>query len=185
MVGLNHEFARELLWREYPTDQRGSYFRQFWDVRGYPRPDASRTPRRCARSCATSRRCTAGRAPRSSATTTTASVPGEKEEEVVLVIRGELLKKYPTAVDLRPARALAARDRTATDPTSTHGARTLERRSTPTPRRTTRRAPRCSTPLYEAKVDPDIYFFGFDLTAEEAQRRHAASPATRTRAGSS
>src|SRR5215217_53991 len=31
MVGLNHEMARELLWREYPTDQRGSYFRQFWD----------------------------------------------------------------------------------------------------------------------------------------------------------
>ena len=32
MVGLNHEFARKLLWREYPTDQRGSYFRQFWSV---------------------------------------------------------------------------------------------------------------------------------------------------------
>ena len=37
MVGLNHEFARELLWREYPTDQRGSYFRQFWDVARLPR----------------------------------------------------------------------------------------------------------------------------------------------------
>ena len=24
LVGLNHEFARELLWREYPTDQRGT-----------------------------------------------------------------------------------------------------------------------------------------------------------------
>ncbi len=24
--------ARELLWREYPTDQRGSYFRQFWNT---------------------------------------------------------------------------------------------------------------------------------------------------------
>jgi hypothetical protein len=35
MVGLNHEFARELLWREFPTDQRGSYFRQFWDVSSY------------------------------------------------------------------------------------------------------------------------------------------------------
>ena len=35
MVGLNHEFARKLLWREYPTDQRGSYFRQFWDVASY------------------------------------------------------------------------------------------------------------------------------------------------------
>ena len=33
-MGLNHEFARELLWRE-PTDQRGSTFRQFWDVRGF------------------------------------------------------------------------------------------------------------------------------------------------------
>jgi hypothetical protein len=31
MVGLNHEFARELLWHEYPTDQRGSYFKCFWD----------------------------------------------------------------------------------------------------------------------------------------------------------
>lgn len=35
MCGLNHEFAGELLWREYPTDQRGSYFRQFWDVSEY------------------------------------------------------------------------------------------------------------------------------------------------------
>ena len=34
MVGLNHEFSRELLWNEYPTDQRGSYFRQFWNVAG-------------------------------------------------------------------------------------------------------------------------------------------------------
>jgi hypothetical protein len=25
------------------------------------------------------------------------------------------------------------------------------------------------TPLYEAKVDPDIYFFGFDLTIDEAK----------------
>jgi len=30
--------GRELLWREYPTDQRGSYFRQFWDVKGIIRP---------------------------------------------------------------------------------------------------------------------------------------------------
>lgn len=32
MCGCNHEFAGELLWRGYPTDQRGSYFRQFWGV---------------------------------------------------------------------------------------------------------------------------------------------------------
>src|SRR5262249_27252406 len=40
LVGLNHEFARELLWREYPTDQRGSYFRKFWDARTQLRADA-------------------------------------------------------------------------------------------------------------------------------------------------
>ncbi|MFG3019433.1 hypothetical protein ACGFZQ_12950 [Streptomyces sp. NPDC048254] len=31
MVGLNHEMSRELLWREFPTDQRGTCFRQFWE----------------------------------------------------------------------------------------------------------------------------------------------------------
>lgn len=30
LVGLNHEMARELLWRGYPTDQRGTYFAHFW-----------------------------------------------------------------------------------------------------------------------------------------------------------
>ena len=31
LCGMNTEMGRELLWREYPTDQRGSYFRKFWD----------------------------------------------------------------------------------------------------------------------------------------------------------
>jgi hypothetical protein len=31
LVGLNAEMSHELLWRNYPTDQRGTYFRQFWD----------------------------------------------------------------------------------------------------------------------------------------------------------
>lgn len=31
LCGMNTEMGRELLWREYPTDTRGSYFRKFWD----------------------------------------------------------------------------------------------------------------------------------------------------------
>ena len=31
-VGLNHEMGRELLWRGYPTDQRGTYFDHFWGL---------------------------------------------------------------------------------------------------------------------------------------------------------
>ena len=30
LIGMNDEFSRELLWREYPTDQRGTYFKRFW-----------------------------------------------------------------------------------------------------------------------------------------------------------
>jgi hypothetical protein len=33
LVGLNFEMGRELLWRGYPTDQRGTYFDRFWDSR--------------------------------------------------------------------------------------------------------------------------------------------------------
>ncbi|SHK60979.1 hypothetical protein [Fibrobacter sp. UWB12] len=32
LCGMNTEMGRELLWREYPTDQRGSYFKKFWDT---------------------------------------------------------------------------------------------------------------------------------------------------------
>ena len=32
LVGANHEFARELLWRRYPTDLRGTCFHRFWDA---------------------------------------------------------------------------------------------------------------------------------------------------------
>jgi hypothetical protein len=40
LVGLNHELARKLLWNGYPTDQRGTYFRHFWDVRSRSGGDA-------------------------------------------------------------------------------------------------------------------------------------------------
>ncbi|MFQ6170430.1 hypothetical protein ACK8HX_02390 [Oryzobacter sp. R7] len=33
LLGLNHEFARELVWRGYPTDGRGTSFRSFWTAR--------------------------------------------------------------------------------------------------------------------------------------------------------
>lgn len=37
LMGMNTEMGRELLWREYPTDQRGSYFRKFWDQTELPK----------------------------------------------------------------------------------------------------------------------------------------------------
>jgi len=34
MVGANHEFSGELLWRGFPTDQRGTVLHRFWDRSG-------------------------------------------------------------------------------------------------------------------------------------------------------
>ena len=44
MVGVNHEMTRTLLFSEYPIDQQGTYFRQFWDSSaaippGQPEPE--------------------------------------------------------------------------------------------------------------------------------------------------
>jgi hypothetical protein len=156
MVGLNHEFSRELLWREYPTDQRGSYFRQFWDVSSYLNKNGidAEALREKLRDIPPlhrwSRRSDLGDHDHR-------EQGGDKENEVVLVIRGELLKKYPTAV------IYAHRAKWATK----EGKRDLLQ-----PRDFEDSEPEdvvIKTPLYEAKVEPDIYFFGFDLDVVEAK----------------
>lgn len=155
MVGLNHEMARELLWREYPTDQRGSYFRQFWDPScQLSLPDETPDARR-------ERLRDIPPLDHWSLGSTLGShdnrelVPGTSEEELVLVIRGELLKRYPTAV-IYAQRAKWKLVNGVIDPDA-------EREL----------GDEVRTPLYEAKVDPDIYFFGFDITAEEARGNEA------------
>jgi hypothetical protein len=163
MVGLNHEFARELLWREYPTDQRGSVFRQFWDVRGFlaeaaTDPEALRERLRDIPELH-----------RWSLTTDLGDhdhreLQGDKDEELVLVIRGELLKKYPNAVVYAHR---AAWERTAGNAID----KAKPRRLADIPEAQGANPPRTlvKTPLYEAQVEPDLYFFGFDLTVRSAK----------------
>jgi hypothetical protein len=163
MVGLNHEFARELLWREYPTDQRGSSFRQFWDVRGFlaePGADVQVLRERLRDIPALHRWAKdTGLGDHDHR-----EAQGDKEDELVLVIRGELLKRYPTAV-IYAHRAVWER--------TSSGAidKGQPRKLAPLSPAQDANPPRdlVKTPLYEAKVDPDLYFFGFDLTAELAR----------------
>jgi hypothetical protein len=162
MVGLNHEFARELLWREYPTDQRGSYFRQFWDVSSYldtktTDPDALREKLKDIPPLHLwSRYSKLGDHDQREAS-------GDKEEEVVLVIRGELLKKYPTAV------IYAHRARWQYTDGKIDKTRIRLLVDIPESEEDNPPPDKIKTPLYEAKVEPDIYFFGFDLTAKAAR----------------
>lgn len=159
LVGLNHEFARELLWREYPTDQRGSYFRQFWDVSGFL-SEAGAEPAALREHLLDIPELHRWSKNTGLGDHDHREAQGDKEDEVVLTIRGELLKKYPTAV-VYAHRAAWERTNGTIDKTKP---RKLADVPVGDPPRTI-----VKTPLYEAKVDPDIYFFGFDLTAEKAK----------------
>jgi len=44
MTGLNVAMNREMRWREYPTDERASCFRQFWDTRGVKNTNSGTAP---------------------------------------------------------------------------------------------------------------------------------------------
>ncbi len=159
MVGLNHEFARELLWREYPTDQRGSYFRQFWETQGYLNTEGL-----SAEALKEKLRDIPPLHQWSKASPLGAhdhrEQGGAAEQEVVLVIRGELLKKYPNAV-IYAHRAQWQLTNGQIDLTKE---RELVELGSPAEEANPPRT-KIKTPLYEAKVDPDITFFGFDLTA--------------------
>jgi hypothetical protein len=138
LAGLNHEMARELLWREYPTDQSGSYFRQFWNIKDNifetdPGKKKDVLPmNEWAKELGFHR-------------------PGESKDILVLVVRGDLFKKYPSTM------VYAQMAKYAT-PDASKARKLLD----PVSKETTK------FPLFKAELKPDITLFGFDLTAEEA-----------------
>ncbi|WP_395306710.1 hypothetical protein V4U86_14630 [Mycobacterium sp. AMU20-3851] len=81
LVGLSDEMGRELLWRNYPTDQRGTYFRRFWDAQDdeltQPVHAFSRTP--------LSRHISAGGS-------------GGSEPRAVIVVKSELVRRFPDLI---------------------------------------------------------------------------------------
>jgi hypothetical protein len=78
LAGLNFEMGRELLWRGFPTDQRGTYFDQFWDIRGSTEARADVRPMH---------EWGAGRLGG-------ADVPPARDQ-FVLLLRSDLLRRYP------------------------------------------------------------------------------------------
>ena len=92
MVGLNHEMGRELLWREFPTDQRGTVFSRFWDYSNIcqdedgnlllpPDIDEIHTFN--------------GKLGTNKYTDDQENESSEQESDVVLVIKGEIVNRYP------------------------------------------------------------------------------------------
>ncbi|WP_284035458.1 hypothetical protein [Neobacillus sp. 114] len=145
MVGLNHEMSRELLWRRYPTDQRGTYFRQFWDARG-------RIPRQAS----------------------TKDIPPIHEwvkalgdhmsntsvqEQLVLLIRGDLLRRYPNAT------IYAIKGEWMT----INGKKSRQPKSSPS-------TDEQKFSQFSGKLEPDITFLGFDLSESTARGNDTTDP---------
>ena len=156
MAGINHEMARELLWREFPTDQRGTPFRQFWDPSGFMDTDGldREALREKLRDIPPMHRWSVFE---NLGSFDNREEPGDEEEEAVLVIRGELLKKYPNTVIL----AQRARWQRTGGQIDLSLPRLIEDQGDV--------KDILRTPLYEAKVEPDVTFIGFDLTTAEAK----------------
>ncbi|MFK4806091.1 hypothetical protein ACI3KX_09495 [Microbacterium sp. ZW CA_36] len=76
LIGVNHEFARELVWREYPTDGRASSLRRFWTTE----PDIA--PIHTLRG-------PAGLG---------VLADPERAGKLVFVVRGELIRRFPHVI---------------------------------------------------------------------------------------
>ena len=153
MVGLNHEMARQLLWNGYPTDQRGSYFRQFWDVAGYwPQGGDPTDPAQLAELLKDIPPIHEW--PRSRALGLNENRTDVVVDNVVLLVRGELLRRYPHT-DIFAGKAKAGAD-------GEHG-RVLDETDE-------------RHPIFRGTLAPDITFFGFNLSVEDARGGTAASP---------
>jgi hypothetical protein len=135
MMGLNHEMTRELLWNEFPTDQRGTYFRQFWDISGCVL-DGSTTPPDKFRDVLPLRQWQKAKALGQNSPRTTG---GGTSALLVLVVRAELIRKYPNVIVY------------------------LQRRNAATNRLTGEQR----HPVFNAILQPDIALYGFDATVEE------------------
>lgn len=77
LIGLSDEFGRELLWRGFPADQRGTYFRRFWSA---DTDELSSPIHRLTSTALGGDRAMAG---------------GDGAERAVILVKGELIRRYP------------------------------------------------------------------------------------------
>jgi hypothetical protein len=132
MVGLNFEMGRELLWRGFPTDQRGTYFDRFWDSRSLGgSPDVLPLSGWRDRALGDQQTAPFG-------------------DRFVMLIRSALLRRYPTAVIYASKAILNSNN--VRKPSSS--------------------ADDEVHPAFRGSMQPDVTFFGFDLSVDDVVGGH-------------
>jgi hypothetical protein len=130
LAGLNHEMSRELLWRGYPADFRATFFQSFWDRRAasisgptIDIPPISAWP----------------------AQNRIGEVAAGADNLLVLMIRGEITRRYPDAI-IYMVRALWP----SGQPRASLGTEELY-------------------PVMAGTLKPDVAFFGFAIAQSDAE----------------
>lgn len=145
MVGVNHEMGRELLWRGFPTDQRGTPMRHFWD-RLDDQPDIRElhlwNPLRAL-----------GQQPRPGG--------GPGGDKLVLVIRATLIKRFPNltvyAQRRKPGASMLAQPGDFTVLDAANGITALPATLDMIVRK----------PVFAGPLPPDLVYVGFDIPIED------------------
>jgi hypothetical protein len=122
LVGLNHELMRELLWRDFPNDERGTAFRRFWGRSG-EQPDDIRPVHLFS-------------------DTLVENLLAGREGEAVLLLRSEILRRYPGSI-VYLCRARSAGDQLLLDDDT------------------------IVLPTFRGDLPPDVSFVGFPKSPED------------------
>jgi hypothetical protein len=125
--GLSHEMGRELLWRGYPTDQRGTYFRRFWNP---AKDDLQQDFARFG--------------PTDLGSHLVPTLNG-----VVLMVRGELIRRYPHAMVLAMLAGSVVDGVPVFEDPSVNQGKVL------------------APVIFHGPLPPDITLVGFDLTVDD------------------
>jgi hypothetical protein len=148
MAGANFEMNRELLWRGFPTDLRGTPFQRFWGRKLYVPPaielllDDMEPMHQWTKQPLGKR----------------TDVNMVDPNRIALLVRGQLLRRYPnTAVYAWKKRTTPADP----DPESENHTQLMKNAEGNPPS-----ADAIQTPVFSGFIPPDITFFGFDIDKE-------------------
>lgn len=145
LCGMNTEMGRELLWREYPTDQRGSYFKKFWDSETSV-GDIKKENYFDVKSI--------HRWDKKLGDNHVVTESGSKGDLLFFAIKGDLMKLYPdTMITLRKAKCSYTKDKSLSF--SIMDGVTVENKG-------------ILEPVSQAFVREDVYVVGFKISDKEA-----------------
>lgn len=144
MLGFNSEMARELVWRDYPTDQRGSYARIFWDSINM-KNEKDKSLEDIANDYGHIKEIHTWNGSHG----TNQNPENDLSEMTVVVVRGELLRKYPnTLIYFQEAKWKNPRTKKIRELNDSKESK---------------------LPEFSAKLTSDIHILGFALKPEDAQ----------------